>query len=60
MTCKNGTLSLRHVLPPCLVIVAFVIVAYNVFNMLPDHVIKIHATGRLGTISSVPQNLVHI
>ena len=41
-------------------IIAFVIVAYDAFNLSPDHVIKIHAIGRLGIISSFPQNLVHM
>ena len=41
-------------------IIAFVTVAYDAFNLSPDHVIKIHAIGRLGIISSFPQNLVHM
>ena len=41
-------------------IIAFVIVAYDAFNLSPDHVIKIHAIGRLGIILSFPQNLVHM
>ena len=31
---------------------------YDVLDLSPDHVIKSHAIGRLGTISSFPQNLV--
>ena len=33
---------------------------YDFFDLWPDHVIKSHAIGSLGSISSFPQNLVHI
>ena len=32
---------------------------YDVFYLSRDHVIKVHVTGRLGTISLFPQNLAH-
>ena len=38
----------------CLVTIAFVIVAYDVFGLSPDHVIKIHVIDRLGTNEIVP------
>ena len=60
VTCRNGSVRFWYVLPPGLVIAALVIVAYDVFDLSPEHVIKIHAIGRLGTISSFPQNLAHI
>ena len=60
VTWRNGSVRFWYVLPPGLVIAALVIVAYDVFDLSPEHVIKIHAIGRLGTISSFPQNLAHI
>ena len=33
---------------------------YNVFSLSCGHMIKVYATGMLGTISLFPQNLVHI
>ena len=42
----------------CLVTVAFAIVAYDVFGLSPDHVIKIHVIYRLGTNEIVPNLLM--
>ena len=39
-----------------LVIVAIVMI----LNLSPKHMIKGHVIGRLGTVSSFPQNLVHV
>ena len=58
MTCRNSSVSFWSVLPPRLVIVA--LVHYDVFNLSPDHVIKSRAIARLGTISSLPHNLVNL
>ena len=58
VTCRDGSVSFWYVLPPRLVIAAFV--HYDIFNLSPDHVIKIHTIGMLATISSFPQKLVYI
>ena len=61
MIWRNDTLSFWYAFPPTLVVaISLKFALWHFFNLSPHHVIQGHIIGRLGNVSPLPQNLIHI